>query len=124
MKRDIAKPATRSRVMSTNARSESRCGDDWWWSGATDVTGSLNPAIATFSIDTFSAHDSAELWALLQGTRRQFPDHVIQCSYDAQVKALLDQLQHSALLHWSDVGNPYSRYARIAFAPPRSGRSA
>jgi hypothetical protein len=98
---------------SPSARWESHRGDEWWWSAAPNIEGSLNPATATFSVDQPPDDNAARLWALLAATSDQFPDLQMECGYDARIKVLLDQLQAEGKLRWSDAGHPHSRYARI-----------
>jgi hypothetical protein len=96
-----------------SARWESHRGDDWWWSSAPTIVGSLNSATETFSVDEPPDDSTARLWTLLAATCEQFSKLKIECRCSARVKALLDRLQAEGKLRWSDAGHPYSRYARI-----------
>jgi hypothetical protein len=77
----------------------------------------------TFSIDDHAEDNAAQLWNLIEATIEQFKGFNIECSYDAQTKELLNELQANGMLRWSDIDNPHSHYARIEFVQSRSGRS-
>jgi hypothetical protein len=93
-------------------------GDEWWWTGTPTLVGSLYEAISVFAIDNPFGGTPQQLRAVLQATAGQFPEMQIHCMYDERTTCILDELQREGLLRWTDVGNPYSRYASIELVKP------